>query len=388
VNDVAADVVIVGGGIMGAATALFLRRRGRSVILLERDLVGQYASGTNFGNVRRQGRVVPELPLATRSLEIWNRLRDLIGEDAEFEPTGHLRVCFTREEVDRYEAYARDAKDCGLDIELMSRNALRARFPYLSPDLLFGSLSLHDGQANPRLAAPALARAAARSGATVCENVEVETIEKSGDDFRVETRAGIRLRAPAVLLSAGAWSARFAAAFGEPLNLAVRGPQMTVTEPVPYAIEPTMDVTSRVATESIYWRQVRRGNIVVGGGMRGPAHADTRRAYINPASTLNQMTHLRRVVPALASVSVIRTWSGIESYTDDDLAVIGPSPTVAGLYYAFGFCGSGFALGPGVGDVMAELIDTGRTATPIERYGIGRFASPASTPAFRPGSGH
>ena len=74
----AADVLIVGGGLMGAATAFFLRRRGRSVILLERDLVGQHASGTNFGNVRRQGRFLPQLPLANRARELWGRLPELI----------------------------------------------------------------------------------------------------------------------------------------------------------------------------------------------------------------------------------------------------------------------------------------------------------------------
>ena len=81
----------------GAATAFFLRRRGRSVILLERDLVGQQASGTNFGNVRRQGRFLPQLPLANRARELWGRLKELIGEDVEFLPTGHIRVACTPE---------------------------------------------------------------------------------------------------------------------------------------------------------------------------------------------------------------------------------------------------------------------------------------------------
>src|ERR1700691_5565563 len=94
-----ADVIIVGGGLMGAATAFFLRRRGRSVILLERGLVGQQASGTNFGNVRRQGRFLPQLPLANRSREIWGRLPELIGEDVEFLVSGHIRVCFRAEEL-------------------------------------------------------------------------------------------------------------------------------------------------------------------------------------------------------------------------------------------------------------------------------------------------
>jgi sarcosine oxidase subunit beta len=373
-NTQAADVVIVGGGLMGAATAFFLRQRGRSVILLERGLVGQQASGTNFGNVRRQGRFLPQLPLANRSRAIWGRLPELLGEDAEFLPSGHVRVCFRAEEVGLLEAHARDARDYGLELEIISRNALRARFPFLSPDAVAGSYSPTDGHANPRLAAPAFARAARRAGAIVEENAEVLGIEKPGADFLVETPAG-RFRAPAVQVSAGAWGGLLSARFGEPVPLVARGPQMAVTEPVPYAIEPVIGVFSRLAEEGVYLRQVKRGNVVFGGGRRGPAFIDIKRAYVDPASTLHQLPHVGRVVPALAALRVIRTWSGIEGYLDDDIPVMGPSAKVPGLFYAFGFCGHGFQLGPGVGDVMAELIDTGRTSTPIAPFHIARFAA-------------
>jgi sarcosine oxidase subunit beta len=373
-----ADVVIVGGGLMGAATAFFLRQRRRSVILLERNLVGQQASGTNFGNVRRQGRFLPQLPLATRSRAIWGRLPELLGEDAEFLAAGHVRVCFRQDEVGELEAYARDAREYGLDLELISRNALRHRFPFLSPDAVAGSFSPQDGHANPRLAAPAFARAARRDGAVVQENADVLSIEKVGEDFVLETRGAGRFRAPAIQISAGAWSDTLSAHFGEAVPLVVRGPQMAVTEPVPYAIEPAVGVFSRIPEESIYLRQVRRGNIVFGGGLRGPAFADIQRAYVDPAATLHQLPCVRRVVPALAALRVIRTWSGIEGYMDDDIPVIGPSAKVPGLFYAFGFCGHGFQLAPGVGDAMAELIDTGRCTTPIDPFDVSRFARKTS----------
>src|SRR5437868_9698682 len=92
VHALQADVIIVGGGFMGAATAFFLRKRGVSVILLERGLIGQQASGTNFGNVRTQGRHFEQLPLANRSRAIWGRLKELIGEDVEFLVSGNMRV--------------------------------------------------------------------------------------------------------------------------------------------------------------------------------------------------------------------------------------------------------------------------------------------------------
>jgi sarcosine oxidase subunit beta len=85
------------------------------------------------------------------------------------------------------------------------------------------------------------------------------------------------------------------------------------------------------------------------------------------------MQQLRRVIPGFAAVYMIRSWSGVESYLPDDVPIMGPSATMPGLFYAFGFCGAGFQIGPGVGDVMAELIARGATTTPIEPYGISRF---------------
>jgi sarcosine oxidase subunit beta len=369
----AADVIVVGGGIMGSAATFFLRRRGRSVILLERGLIGQQASGTNFGNVRRQGRFLPQLPLANRSREIWGRLKELLGEDAEFNVSGHVRICYDKAQIGEMESHAVAAREYGLALELFSQNALRDRYPFLGSEALAGSLSPNDGNANPRLAAPAFAYAARREGADARENVEVAHVEKSGEDFRVETTAGEVLRAPALLITAGAWASLLSAQFGEHVPLTARGPQMAVTEPAPYAIKPVVGVFSKVAEEGVYLRQIPRGNVIFGGGNRGPAFADIRRAYVLPQNTMNQFHQLRRVVPALGALHVVRVWSGIESYLPDDIPVIGPSANVSGLFYAFGFCGHGFQLGPGVGDVLAELIDTGATTTPIDPFHIRRF---------------
>ena len=379
----AADVIIVGGGLMGASAAFFLRKRGRSVILLERGLVGQQASGVNFGNVRRQGRYLSQLPLANRSREIWGRLPELIGEDCEFVASGHLRVCYSEEYAAKAEAYAVDAREYGLELEILNAAAVRARYPYLGHDVLLGSLGPLDGHANPRLTAPAFGRAARREGARVEENTEVLSIEKVGEDFNVETRHGGSFRAPVILVTAGAWAGAIAARLGEPVPAVARGPQMGVTEPVPYRIKPTLGVSTPHEVETIYMRQVKRGNIVFGGGNRVEVNLDTVRAYVKPEYTLNQMPQLRRLLPGIGNLNLIRVWSGIEGYLPDDLPVMGPSEKVAGLYYAFGFCGAGFQIGPGVGDVMAELIDTGATVTPIEPFHIRRFRQSANpqTPA-------
>jgi sarcosine oxidase subunit beta len=369
-----ADVIVIGAGLMGAASAFFLRQRGRSVILLERGLVGQQASGASFGNIRRQGRYLPQLPLAHRSRAIWGQMKELLGEDAEFLATGHVRGVYDEAQVAVVEKYANDARGWGLDLELVGRSELRRRFPFFGSEVICGSYSPTDGHANPRLAAPAFGRAAASAGAQVIENCEVLSIDKDGEDFRVEAKGGRIFRAPSALICAGAWGDKLSAAFGEPVPMKPQGPSMGVTEPMPYGIIPVVGVSTKVAHEVVYFRQVKRGNIVFGGGLRGPAYPDRLRAYVQPENLLRQLRELRRLAPVLQKLQVIRTWSGIEGYVRDELPIMGPSGRVSGLFYAFGFSGHGFQLGPGVGDVMAELIDTGATTTPIEPFHIRRFA--------------
>ncbi|AQU87172.1 sarcosine oxidase subunit beta [Komagataeibacter nataicola] len=372
-NRMQADVIIVGGGFMGAATAFFLRRQGLSVILLERDLVGQAASGVNFGNVRRQSRYLGQLPLANRSRDIWLNMPRLIGEDAEFVMSGHILVTTSEKDGDRLEKYAVDCKPYGLDLTIMTGAQARAKFPMVGPEIRTVSYSPLDGHANPRLAAPAFGRAARRAGARVIENTEVCAITKSAEDFIVETRNGQSFQAPLLQISSGAWGRAMAASFGEDIPFAANGPQMGVTEPLPYRIEPVIGCASSVPEEGVYLRQVKRGNIVFGGGLRSVADIVTKRAPIDPLNTMRQMPHLARLVPQMARLRIIRTWSGVEGYVGDNLPIMGPSSRVPGLFFAFGFCGHGFQLGPGVGMTMAELIATGRTDIPLEPFHIKRF---------------
>ena len=370
------DVLVLGGGLMGTTAAFFLRKHhGRSVTLLERELVGRQASGTNFGNVRRQGRELIQMPLANRARAVWGRIHELLGEDAEFVPYGHLRVCYTHEQAARIEAHANEAKHHGLDLEIFTAEQLKKRWGIFAPGVVAGSLSPDDGHANPRLAGPAFARAARRAGANVVEHAEVMTVERDGTGFVAHTADGGRFRAQQLLVACGAWSNRIASQFGETVPMEARGPQMGVTEPLPYAIGPSIGLSSPIETEGLYFRQIARGNIVFGGGLKGPAEADAIRAYVKPDNVLRQMRELRRFVPAFGQVQLIRVWSGIEGYTADWQPVMGPSARVPGLHYAFGFNGEGFAISPGVSETMAELIATDRTEIPIAPFSVGRFAS-------------
>ncbi len=375
-KQIASDVVIVGGGIMGSSAALFLRQRGLSVTLLERDLIGQHASGTNFGNVRRQGRPLYQLPLANRASAIWRRAKELLDTDVEYIQGGHMRVCYRdrSEMVERMESYARDAKELGLELELLSAPAIHQRFPFLGPEVLAGSYSALDGHANPRLVSPAFARAAQRLGARIEENTRIILVEKVGEDFQVLSEAGTVYTAPNVLITTGAWGNELASQFRETAPLTSFGPNMSVTEPVPYCIKPSVGVFTTEEKETVYFRQIERGNVIIGGSTRAPGFPNTGRTHVRPQNTLSQLQQIRRLAPGLGQLRLIRVWSGTEGYLPDWQPIMGPSAVAAGLYYAFGFSGAGFQIGPGVGETMAELIASGQTSIDLEPYRPSRFS--------------
>ncbi|MBR7652587.1 FAD-binding oxidoreductase [Brucella oryzae] len=363
-----ADAVIIGGGIVGGSAALFMRQAGLSVILLDKGFCGAQASGVNYGGVRRQGRAPEQLPLAQRSHELWARLPELIGIDGEYIRSGHLKLARTEAHFAKLEAYAEKVRPLGLDVELIGGNAVRERFPWLPGDVAGASLCAEDGHANPRLVAPAFARAARAAGATVLENTPVIETRETGDGFAVLAGNGIEIRARLLFNCAGAWSDQFAASFGEPVPLTRIYPTMVVTEPMPLRLPMSLGEEGG----GFYGRQVTRGNYVMGGGRGTPLeNPDFSRPSVNAASSV--MLRAIELFPHLKNAQVIRFWSGTESEMPDDNPVIGPSSRVQNLFHAFGFCGAGFQTGPAVGAILCDLAVRGETETPIDAFRIDRF---------------
>jgi len=362
------DVLILGGGGAGCSAALHLARRGARVALFERGLVGSQASGVNYGGVRQNGRHPAELPIARRARQIWARLPELIGTDSEFEVTGHLKLARSAEEEAELAAYMEVARAHDFPLELIGANRLRERWPWLGQRVVAGAFAPEDGAANPRLLAPAFAQAARAAGAEINERTPVDEIAHDGAAF-VVTHGGRSWRAPVALNCMGYWGGAIAARFGEPVPVAPLAPNMLVSEPIPYFIEPNMGVVGG----DIYLRQIRRGNVIFGGG-RGACDPDTPWARPLPEATLAAMARAVELVPRLAGIHVIRSWTGIDGEMPDGLPVIGPSRTTPGLIHAFGFSGHGFMLGPGIGAILADLVLDGRTDVPLEPFRIDRFA--------------
>lgn len=364
--------LIIGGGLMGCWTALMLRRADpqHAVLVLEKGRVGAQASGVNFGNLRIQGRHVGQLPLSVRAAEIWERLADFIPEDCEYDASGHLYAARdTAEEIAKAEKTAKEAAAHGVPTELLESAALAARFPWLN-GFRMASFSGRDAVANPRLVTPAVARAARRAGADIREGVRAMGAVHAAR-FRIETDQGETIEADQLVNVAGAWAPEVAGWFGETAPVVPAGPPQFVTEAVPPFMRPSVQAVDG----SVIFRQTPQGQVVVAGYPRGPSDPVANRATVDTRRTLASMRHLRQAVPHLADAFLVRVWSGIEAYLPDMLPVIGPSATTPGLWHAFGFCGHGFQLGPGVGAVLADLVLRGATPTPLDIFPIARFAT-------------
>lgn len=369
---ISVDAVVMGGGIVGSSAALTLALKGQRVVLLERDFCGSHSSGVNYGGVRRQGRPLSQLPLSQRAHAIWGGLRELIGVDGEYLRSGHLKLARSETDMNALRAYAEASQGFGLDLQLLDREQLRTRFPWAGDVAVGASLCADDGHANPRLVSPAFAQAAKRAGAQVFEQAEVIEVEHDGQAFLIRTASGLQLRTPWLLNCAGAWAAKLAAQFGEPVPMRSGHPAMLVTEPLPMF----MDVSTGVEGGGIYARQVARGNCVLGGG-QGFA-LDPARARPGQAAVLEILRNAVELYPPLAGAQAIRTWSGTEGYLPDREPVLGPSLKQPGLLHGFGFAGSGFQIGPAAGEALAEWVCAGHSAISLDAFSIGRFqATPA-----------
>ncbi|ARP84127.1 FAD-dependent oxidoreductase [Bordetella genomosp. 8] len=408
------EVAIIGGGIVGASAALFLRRRGVPVVLVDAGACGAKASGVNYGGVRRQGRPLAQMPLTQRAHELWADLRGLIGTDGEYQRCGHLKLAYTDADMAELERYRAATRGFGMHLEMLDRAALDRRFGWLGRGVVGGSFCAEDGHANPRLVSPAFAQAARQAGADVREQLRVVDAARDGDGFilrcepsasfapsamsatatataaadAVDAAGGLRpaatldIHARVLLNCAGAWAGGFAARFGEPVPETSIHPLMMVTEPLPRFMTASLGVQGG----GIYARQVDRGNCVIGGGRGVSSSPDYARPGRAQIGTLLAKT--AALLPPLRGAHIIRFWSGVEGNMPDHNPVLGPSVTTPGLFHAFGFSGAGFQVGPAAGEVLADLAATGRTAIPIDAFRIDRYAADAHAAAPRVHTGH
>ena len=373
-------VIIVGGGISGAATAYELARNGISTTLLERGELASMASGWTLAGVRQSGRHPSELPLAAAAVARWAELDDELRAETEYRQQGNLRLALSEADVPAIH-YAVDASlAAGIPIAYLDTvNEIREIAPALSDELFGASYCPTDGHANPTKTVMAFAEAAKRHGATIRTGVEVTGVTTTGGRITgVETSDG-PIGADIVILAAGVYTPRLLEPFG--LNLPLRLCHVPVVQTVPTA--PMLDQVIGIASGRFAGRQQVDGRFRLTLGSIPWDGGETHDEY-NIQPTLEQVRETievsTRILPAIQGLRVAQVWGGLLDLTPDALPVIERSTEVDGLIIAAGFSGHGFCLGPITGQILADLAVIGTTELPIEAFQLSRFADRLTEP--------
>jgi sarcosine oxidase subunit beta len=366
-----AEAVIIGGGVIGCATAYELSRRGVEVVLVEAATLASAASGASAGGVRQQGRDPRELPLALRAVRRWPQLSSELEADLHYRQDGNLTLAERPEDVAALERRVARERAAGLDVELLDAVDVRELVPGVAPSVLAASWCKSDGQAMPSLVTHAFARAAARLGARVLQRARVTAIVRRRDKVAAvrTTRGTISCRW--VVDAAGAWGAEVAQLAGLSIPVHRRALQMLVSEPVPLRLRPVLGSAHR----RLSLKQLPGGAYLIGGGWPGRVDPATRRTWLLPSSLAGNAQAARAVYPPVVRARIVRCWAGIEAITPDEVPIIGPARELEGFIYACGFSGHGFALAPAVGELIAELVTTGGPSLPLDSLSPSRFTT-------------
>jgi sarcosine oxidase, subunit beta len=370
------DVVVIGGGISGAAAAYELARAGAAVTLVEKGSLASMASGWTLAGVRQSGRHPVELPLARAAVMRWANLSDELGADVEYRRQGNLRLARTPAEVPVVQAIVSEQYALGLDLTFLPDNAaVRGVAPALAETVLAASFCTTDGHANPVATVQAFAAAAQRHGADVRTGISVIAIETAGGQVRgVRTNDG-NIAADAVVVAAGVHAPRLCAPLG--IDLPIQIGHVSVVQTVPLA--PLIAQVLGTATADLACRQEVGGRFrFTGGGSPWPHGLDVLANGNDPVMppAVHVATALARaveVLPALANAPLARVWGGLLDMTPDALPVIERSREIDGLVVAAGFSGHGFCLGPVTGEIIRDLAQTGTSSYPIAPFRSGRF---------------
>lgn len=389
------DALVVGGGLLGCATAWMLAREGASVLLAERDQVNQHASGQNAGSLHFQleyrmiergteaARLAAEaMPLHLEAADWWARISDEVGESLGVTQTGGLMVAHTREQEQLLQTKTEIERSWGLDSRVLDRDEALAEAPYLSPSVVAAAYCPIEGKADTRLAAPALARAALRLGAGVASRCEVVRLDRTGSGWSATLRSHEpgqeprerRVQAGAVVLAAGVWTTELGAMIGADLPTIPLALTMSVT----LQRAPFISHLVQHAGERLSLKQTPEGNVLIGGGWpaglaRDPAgRVDlSRTPDLLAESVAGNARAAITAVPELAGLPVLRTWVGTTTVTPDQLPLVGPVPGAPGAFVATG--GSAFTLGPSFAQVLTNLIQGRSAGTDLAPYDPQRF---------------
>ena len=356
-----ADVIIIGGGIMGCATAYRLAKRGVDVLVLEKKEIGNGGSCRNAGGVRQSARDPKELPLAMYAVKnIWPTLGEELGVNVEYHQGGNLRLGLTESDIKVLENHTAKSTKLGLDVKMISGDEAREICPYMSKDVIAASWCATDGHANPLTTTLGFYRKALELGVTFITGVHVNEIVKvKGRARKVTTDDGV-YEADNILLCAGYESRRIANTVGIDAPVERQFNEVLVTEAQPKMF----DVMIGVAGGEFYGHQSEHGSFVLGGNSGLQAFTSNNDNFVTNSLTAPSISRgIIKYFPVLKNCKVVRTWSGWYDQCIDVLPIIDNVKEVPGLTLGFGFSGHGFGISPAVSIALSELILDGESKT-------------------------
>ncbi|MEU0250421.1 FAD-binding oxidoreductase [Streptomyces sp. NPDC006235] len=365
-----ADVVIIGGGVMGASVAFHLAEAGvRNIVVIERGELCCGSSGKPIGGVRAQFSDPLNIELGSRSLRAYQDFPHRPGTDIQLDNVGYLFLLDSEHQVADFEAGVELQNSLGVANRMVGPDEAQRLCPYISTDgLLAAAYSPADGHARPALVVEGYARAAARAGVTIVTQTAVAGIDTAGDRITgVHTSHG-RIACGAVICTAGAWSGLIGEMVGVNLPIRPVRRQLAFTAPLtPPAprIPFTIDFSS-----SAYFHNSDDGLLF---GLADPDEKDGFDTTWTPQWLELFRTVARRRAPALAGMKTVGGWAGLYEITPDHNALIGRSGELPNFLYAAGFSGHGFLQAPAVGEVLRDLYLEREPYTDISPLSADRF---------------
>jgi sarcosine oxidase subunit beta len=365
-----ADVVIIGGGIMGLSTAYHLTQRGcTDVVVFEKDMIAQASTGLSAGGIRQQFSNPANIRLSQEAVRVFEQFQERFGVDMEFRQVGYLFLAQSEEVWLEFLDNAQVQSQHNVPVEVLSPDEIKYRWPYLTvDDLMGGTFCPEDGYADPYMAAMGFANAARGLGARIEEQTEVVGIRVGSDRVSgVDTTRG-PVTADRVVNVAGPWAGMVSQMTGHDLPVKPYRRQVFVTQAFEEIAKPVPMILD--IEPAFYFRGEGPGILM---GMSDPDEPSSFRTNIDYGFMERVIDAAIHRAPVLEDAEILRGWGGLYAVTPDDNPIITALPGVDGLFCAIGFSGHGFQQAPTVGRILCELVLDGETEFDLSPFAHDRF---------------
>ena len=364
------DIIIIGSGLMGAATALNLARMGKKVLILEKENSARHASAVNAGGVRRLNRAFEEIPISVAAGELWHQLNRIVGDDCGFHPVGQIRIAPGKTELEQMAHRVEQVEALGFSHEkLIGPKEVKRLVPAYAGGCHGAIYVSSDGHAHPARTLSSFTTAAVREGATLHTRCLVTDITQNKEGLCVRTEDGRQFNSESVVNAAGAWGGKIAAMAGDELPIEPEGLTMMVTGRMERFLTPVVGIQN----QKLSFKQMENGTVVIGGGYRAALDMKTERNIVRTSEIIKSSNTVVQHFPIMQKSIIVRSWAGIEGMVSDGLPIIDASPSIPGLFHVCGFSSHGFQLSPMVGRLAASLVAGKAPELSLDAFRIGRF---------------